>query len=270
MVDMENPMHYKVCGRGEKVLLFLHGWGGNCDSFLPLINILKDTYRCVSVDFHGHGATRAERVYTLRDFTSGVREVLQKENITSCAVIAHSFGGRVALDMSDDPRVNALVIIDGAGLKPRLTLKKLARKADYKIKKLLKKDTSDCGSPDYRALTPIMKATFNNIVNTRQDDVLGQIITPTLLIWGKDDCDTPLWMAHKMHKGIKGSRLVVLEGGHFCYLDHAFEVSGYIRNFLNGVYYGVDGGGNMRHSRDGAYSSHAGVDSVCGIQNSVK
>ena len=176
MCDMENGLNYEVYGNGEKVLLFLHGWGGDRRSFAPLVNILKDTYRCICVDFYGHGNTPATREYSLRDFTESVRRVMPAENVTSASVVAHSFGGRVALDIASDPRINALVIIDGAGIKPRLTLKKLARKADYKIKRLLKKDTSDCGSPDYRALTPIMKATFNNIVNTRQDDVLGQII----------------------------------------------------------------------------------------------
>lgn len=254
MCDMENGLNYEVYGNGEKVLLFLHGWGGDRRSFAPLVNILKDTYRCICVDFYGHGNTPATREYSLRDFTESVRRVMLDENVTSASVVAHSFGGRVALDIASDPRINALVIIDGAGIKPRLTLKKLLRKFVYRLKKAVKADTSRCGSPDYKALSPLMKATFVNIVNTYQNAVLPQINKPTLLIWGKKDCDTPLWMAHKMQKGIKNARLITLDGGHFCYLDHVFEVTGYIRNFLNGVYYGMDGVCDMRSASGGGGS----------------
>lgn len=267
MWDMDNCLHYKVFGRGEKALLFLHGWGGNSSSFAPLVNILKDTYYCICPDFYGHGETPCNAVYDLHDFTLGVGRVLEREGISRASIVAHSFGGRVALDMASDPRVNALVIMDGAGMKPRPSVRKFARTLDYRVKKLIGADTSRCGSPDYKALSPQMKATFVNVVNTRQNGVLGQINKPILLIWGKDDSDTPLYMAHKMHKGISASRLIVLSGGHFCYLDHAFEVAGYIRNFLNGVYYGVDSGGSGRHIGRGDGNARNGVDPACGIQD---
>ena len=43
----------------------------------------------------------------------------------------------------------------------------------------------------------------------------------TLLVWGKNDDDTPLYMAKIMKKNIPDSGLVVLENaGHFSYLDN--------------------------------------------------
>ena len=260
-------MHYIVKGKGEKTLLFLHGWGGSCASMMPLIDSLSDTYRCIAPDFYGHGQTSAEHVYFLHDFVDGVKRILEKERAEQVVVIAHSFGGRVALELAIEQRIKALVIMAGAGVKPRPTAKKLARKCKYALKKLLRRDLSDCGSPDFRALSPLMKRTFVNIVNTYQDDALCGIKKPVLLIWGKKDRDTPPYMAHKMHKGISASRLIVLSGGHFCYLDHAFEVAGYIRNFLNGVYYGVDSGGSGRHIGRGDGNARNGVDPACGIQD---
>lgn len=236
---MEEQMHYIVKGKGEKTLLFLHGWGGSHASMMPLIDSLSDTYRCIAPDFYGHGQTSAEHVYFLHDFVDGVKKILEKEGAKQVVVIAHSFGGRVALELALEPMIKALVIMDGAGVKPRPTLKRLARKCKYRLKKLLRRDLSDCGSPDFRALSPLMKRTFVNIVNTYQDDALCGIKKPVLLIWGKKDRDTPPYMAHKMHKRIKNSRLVMLEGGHFCYLDEVNKTLSLIRNFVNGVFYGM-------------------------------
>ena len=236
---MEEQMHYIVKGKGEKTLLFLHGWGGSHASMMPLIDSLSDTYRCIAPDFYGHGQTGAEHVYFLHDFIDGVKSILEEEGAEQVVVIAHSFGGRVALELALEQRIKALVIMDGAGVKPRPTLKRLARKCKYALKKLLRRDLSDCGSPDFRALSPLMKRTFVNIVNTYQDDALCGIKKPVLLIWGKKDRDTPPYMAHKMHKRIKNSRLVMLEGGHFCYLDEVRKTLSLIRNFVNGVFYGM-------------------------------
>ena len=68
--------------------------------------------------------------------------------------------------------------------------------------------------------TEVMRATFNKVINLDLTDKLKYIEQPTLLIWGENDTDTPLYMANLMEKKIKDSGLVVLEkSGHFSYLD---------------------------------------------------
>lgn len=229
-------------GSGEKTLLFLHGWGGSSASFAPLVNILCDTYRCLAPDFYGHGHTPAEHVCSVHDFALGVRNILNEKGVKEVIVVAHSFGGRVALDLVGDERIKGLVIIDGAGMKPRASVKKFFRALKYRLKKALRLDVSNCGSPDYKALSPLMKQTFVKVVNTHQDGVLRGIKQPVLLLWGKKDRDTPPYMAHRMHKRIKDCKAVFLSGGHFCYLDHVAEVCVFIRNFACGVFYGMVGG----------------------------
>ena len=80
-------------------------------------------------------------------------------------------------------------------------------------------DVSKCGSEDYRALDDVMKITFKNVVNLYLDNLLPAVNCPALIIWGRYDKDTPLYMAKRLKKGIKDSGLIILEGGHYSYLD---------------------------------------------------
>ena len=113
-----------------------------------------------------------------------------------------------------------LVLADAAGLKPRLSIKKRWAIRRYKALKRKGKAPQNAGSADYAALSPAMKKVFVRVVNTHLDGLLPKIDVPTLLFWGKEDADTPPYMARKFHKGIADSGLIMLEGaGHFAYAE---------------------------------------------------
>ena len=62
---------------------------------------------------------------------------------------------------------------------------------------------------------------INRIVTLDLTSKLKEIKNSTLLIWGENDTDTPLYMAKIMEKEIKDSGLVVIKNaGHFSYLDN--------------------------------------------------
>ena len=82
------------------------------------------------------------------------------------------------------------------------------------------------------ALSPAMKKVFVRIVNTHLDGLLAKIDVPTLLFWGKEDKDTPPYMAKRFHKGIKDSGLVMLNGaGHFAYAERGDVFNAAVRVF---------------------------------------
>ena len=89
------------------------------------------------------------------------------------------------------------------------------------------------GSPDYRALSPEMRKTFVKVISLDLTDRLEQIKAPTLLYWGAQDTETPLWMAQVMQERIPDAGLVVEEGaGHFAYLEHSAKFLRIVRSFL--------------------------------------
>ena len=78
----------------------------------------------------------------------------------------------------------------------------------------------NAGSQDYKALPDEMKQVFVRVVNQDLKSYLKDIKSPSLLIWGENDSDTPLIFGQTMEKLIPDAGLVVFPGaGHYAFLD---------------------------------------------------
>lgn len=237
----QTKIYYVIEGDGSPVL-FLHGWGGGIESFLGLQNQIRQKHTCINIDFPPFGKSEEPKVvFTLEDYVEIVLSILRKHNIKKVDIVAHSFGGRVAIFLARNTDIVAKLVLTGsAGIKPKNTFKKFFGKLRYKFFKLLvrlrifkKEVLLSFGSEDYKKLSPKMKKTFINIVTYNQKSMLKYIQVPTLLFWGKEDNETPMYMAKIMKKKIKDSCLLVYDGcGHFCYLEKFQEFSIIVRNFL--------------------------------------
>jgi pimeloyl-ACP methyl ester carboxylesterase len=247
-------VHYEVCGAGENVLM-LHGWGGRIGSFAPVIAGLSQYRRVIALDFPGFGETPPPpEPWSVTEYTGLVIEFIRRLGIEGCDIVAHSFGGRVAIMLaSEHPElVSKLVLVDAAGIRPRRTLKyhfkvrmfKLGKRVTRSracmrllgpIGRALEKKQKSAGSEDYRALSEDMRRTFVRVVNQDLRPLLPKIKAPTLLVWGDQDADAPLYMGRIMEKEIPGAGLVVFEGaGHFSYLDRFDQFMRVLRSFLGG------------------------------------
>ena len=231
---MGRSCRYEQEGQGRDVLL-LHGWGGGVDSWIPIYNHLKTECRVTAIDFPGHGGSGQpdESGWSVDEYTAFTAEFIEKIGITGCDIIAHSFGGRVAIKLAaEHPQlVGRLLLTGAAGLPPRrgamyyvkTAVIKACKRLTYLLPggaKLRERLGGRFGSADYRALPPAMRATFVKVVNQDLSQCLPLIQAETLLVWGRSDTATPLWMGQEMEKHIKGSALIVLEdAGHFAYLD---------------------------------------------------
>ena len=180
-------------------MIFLHGWGGDVRSFLFVAKNLG--VRATLVDFYGFGKTpHPDYPLTVKDFAEGVIETMDAAGIAKADIVGHSFGGRVAIYLAAyyPERVNKLVLVDSAGVKPRRGIKYYFK---ITLHKILKKFGGGLkGSDDYRALSPVMQATFRNVVNYDETPLLGRISAETAIFWGDNDKDTPLYMAKKLNK----------------------------------------------------------------------
>jgi pimeloyl-ACP methyl ester carboxylesterase len=75
---------------------------------------------------------------------------------------------------------------------------------------------------------------------TRGEDVLDGKLSgikhPTLIVWGREDLLTPMWMAERFNKEIPGSRLLVFEKcGHVPQIEKAAEFNAAVMKFLSGA-----------------------------------
>ena len=206
-------VHYEIGGHGERKVVLLHGWGCSEKLMAGISDALTPDMTVLRVDFPAHGESGfPPQPWGVPDFAANLLELLMKLDFLPCSVIAHSFGGRVAIELAaDHPERFEKLILTGA--------------AENLVQKY--------GSRDYAALSPEMRKTFVKVVGYDQSALLSHIKNPTLLIWGDRDTETPLWMGQQMEKEIADSGLVVLEGGtHFAYLEQAARFQTIVRQFL--------------------------------------
>ena len=234
--------------KGKPFVFFLHGWGGSKESFYVVKNHIATICNMVFVSFSGFGQSAEPKYpFSVEDYAKELKEVVdevaKKQKII---LVCHSFGARVAVKFASfyPEIVSKIMIVDGAGIKPRrsiayhfkvLRYKTLKKKVENK--KLDKKVLEKYGSSDYKMLSGVMKQTFVRVVNEDLKKYYKSLSCPVLLFWGKKDKDTPLYMAKKIKKLVKNSALIVIKGaGHFSYLDDRITFIEVLKEFILNVW----------------------------------
>lgn len=239
-------VYYEIAGKGKQVLL-LHGWGVDMSSFSPLIDFLQKDYKVIAFDFPGFGKSDPPKTtWDVGSYSAFLASFIKQTGLARTDIIAHSFGARVAIKLAvDQPdMINKLILVNGAGIKPRRTFKyhfktflaktvKIASKIlgnpDNKLKE---KIYHYIGSSDFQNAGP-MRNTFIKVISENLQSSLKRIMAPTLLIWGENDKDTPIYMGKIMEKEIRDAGLVILKNaGHYSYLDQFRQFCIVINNFL--------------------------------------
>jgi pimeloyl-ACP methyl ester carboxylesterase len=121
-------MYYETHGSGAP-LVMLHGGMLTIDlNFATLIPTLAQTHTVIGVEMQGHGRTaNIDRPITYPNLASDVVALLDHLGIDRAAVLGHSMGGGVALELavSHPQRVSAIVPISASvsrdGMHPDLS-----------------------------------------------------------------------------------------------------------------------------------------------------
>ena len=110
-------LYYETYGSGAPLVL-LHGGMLTIDlNFATLIPTLAQTHTVIGVEMQGHGRTaNIDREITYPNLASDVVALLDHLGIERAAVLGHSMGGGVALEMavSHPDRVSAIVPISAS------------------------------------------------------------------------------------------------------------------------------------------------------------
>lgn len=109
-------LYYEDIGGGRPVV-FLHGFTGSTRDWQAQIDLIKDGYRSVAMDFRGHGCSEAppsEEAYSVYQFSDDVYALLRHLDIEGCCLVGHSMGGFTALQFAlDHPdMIKGLVLVD--------------------------------------------------------------------------------------------------------------------------------------------------------------
>lgn len=232
-------------------VLVLHGWGASIDAIGSILAGLGDDLELIAVDLPGHGEADPPPVgWGVPQFADFVVAVLAQLGVARVSLLGHSFGGRVSIVLAQTrPDLIARVIITGgAGLKPKRKPSYYSKVAVAKAgrvvgavgggpgKELQDRMRRKIASTDWLEASPAMRDTFRLVIGEDLAPRLPEITRPTLLIWGADDADTPLWMGEEMERQIPGSALITLPGAaHYAYAEKAGEFNTIASHFLSGA-----------------------------------
>ena len=198
-------------------LVFLHGYLSCKESFYHQITFLKNFYRVTAFDFWGMGKSEAlSAAWSVGDYAEHTSKLLRELGIRDANLIAHSFGGRVALKLlarQEQPFRRAL-LTGCAGLLPRRGLGYALRVKSYRVVRKIAPKFAErkFGSEEYRTLSPVMRESYKKIVNEDLAPCAQKIRIPVLYVFGEKDTATPPYMAERLHRLTRGSGLVYMEG----------------------------------------------------------
>jgi pimeloyl-ACP methyl ester carboxylesterase len=243
-VDLPGGFHVHYRDEGapnQPVLVLLHGFGDSFTSWEGWVRELKDRFRIISLDFPGHGLTRAPQGYQLdgaglADFVDTFATALA---LPKFAVAGNSMGGGAAwqLAVRHPDRIDALILVDAAGFpneKPPTETplafkilqypigRAILRNIDNRplINEGLKTDVYDKSlitpavvdrwaefqrAPGHRA---ILMAINLRTQTQATADLLGTIHVPTLVMHGESDLLIEPASARKFVAAIPGARLI--------------------------------------------------------------
>jgi pimeloyl-ACP methyl ester carboxylesterase len=113
-------LHYQDDGDPTApVIVLLHGFGDSYTSWEGWVPVLKPQFRVISLDFPGHGLTRAPEGYQLggEGLADLVDAFAARLALPPFAVAGNSMGGGVAWQFAvrHPERLNALILVDAAG-----------------------------------------------------------------------------------------------------------------------------------------------------------
>ena len=112
---MAAALHVHEFGPADGIpLLALHGLTGHGGRWRALAEQQLPGYRVLAPDLRGHGRSTALPPWTLEQHAADVLAVIDRYRLDAVPVLAHSFGGAVALQLSRFARgrVSRLVLLD--------------------------------------------------------------------------------------------------------------------------------------------------------------
>lgn len=227
---------YIRMGEG-KDLVFLHGYLASKESFYPQISYFSRFFRVTALDFPGFGeAEPVPAAWSVSDYADWTQEALGALGIGFPHVVAHSFGGRVAVKcLSRADTFDRAVLTGCAGIVPKRTLGYRLRVKAYRAVRTVAPRYAErhFGSAEYRQLPPLMRESYKKIVNEDLRGDAKQIARPVLFVNGTRDRAVPPDSVRVYLSCVPESKVFWMEDcGHFAHLENPLAFNAAAEEFL--------------------------------------
>jgi pimeloyl-ACP methyl ester carboxylesterase len=264
-------LHVHEEGEGRKVAILIHGWSSSWFAMSPLLALLTARgYRCLAVDLPGYGKSPKlpERVTisAYRELIAGlIREVSEKPVV----LIGHSMGGMTSITLAKahpelvermvllcptisgnlSTRINItlgpFVLLERSPITNALVtaLEPLMPVTDRLLRPALFAHRTRIKEEDYERIKADTRRRDQGRIRAecfwamRDNDLrgkIGDIKTPTLIIWGMEDNTVPLRDASLVAEEWPDADLrIIPNAGHWPHFEAPKVTEQYIRGFLS-------------------------------------
>ena len=246
-------LYFQNQGSGPEVVL-IHGFLGSSIIFKPLTEHLTTQFSVTTIDLPGFAGSYDIPVpATVEELSEMVVETIRLAGIERCAVLGHSLGAWIALEISiQQPNLLEKSVLYGGspdGYCPErfetyeesierirsVGIKPFAADLAAEWFRHGKKDpmyplARDAGRNSNEEASILHVKSWNN---WKARDRLREVKTPTLIICGDCDRSTHPDLSIEMWKKIEGSHLFIIPNtGHIAHLESMDEFNSIVTRFL--------------------------------------
>jgi pimeloyl-ACP methyl ester carboxylesterase len=252
------PMTVRQRTASGKPLVFLHGIGGNADSWRKQYAAFDSSFRVIGWDAPGYGGSFdfPDETPALEDYASALAALLEALKLEQAVVVGHSLGALIAACAAAKFPARFERLVLAACSSGHATYEPSRREAMLKMRL----DAFSGGDPSAyarsrmknlfspEAAPEVLEEAVGVMAQIKQpgfpqatrmvsaSDIfpyLGRIKAPTRVICGTDDMVTPATMNIKIAESIAGADFIPIEGaGHWLHLEFADQFNEAVRSFV--------------------------------------
>jgi sigma-B regulation protein RsbQ len=264
MTKSQKKLNAQILGKGEKTILFVHGYGCDQNMWRFITPAFETSYKIVLIDLVGSGqsdlnAYDFDKYKTLQAHADDLIDLIQELDLKDVVLVGHSVSAMIgALSSIKNPTVFDCIIMIGPS--PRYI-------SDHSYNGGFSKESIDelmealdskylgwssaitpviMGNPERPELSQELKNSFcrNNpeiakhfarvtfLGDNRAD--LAKVTVPTLILQSSSDVIAPIHVGIYVQQNIKDSQLIQLKAkGHCPHLSEPEETIQSMKQFLN-------------------------------------
>lgn len=258
----DTPVRYADAGRGEQVVLLLHGYLESIEVWEEFAGALGRQYRVICVDLPGHGFSDwgGRRVIGIDYMADTVAAVLDAAGVERCTAVGHSMGGYVALALAvNHPRrVEGLVLFHSSpnADSPEKAANRLreVELVEAGKKEMLARVNPGKGfaTANLRRCAEAIGELAEQVMMTDDEAIAGvlrgmaerpdrneamrRLSVPELMIFGRDDNYIPVPAAEAMAQAQPQAQVAWLDGaGHMGFIEQPDQSLAILTDFLTSI-----------------------------------
>ena len=220
----------------SKEIYIIHGWTYSIEPWTSVVSILRSNGVTVHQLRVPGLTTDSPDVWDVPGYVQWLRGELK--DAKQPIVLGHSNGGRISLNYlkAYPDSFEKLILLNAAGINvsnQKISFKRRVFRIAAKVLKPLKYIPLVrkvvyrlIGGSDYDHAPANMKKTLHNMLESDKQLTLGDITTPTAVLWGKNDPITPLAQGRKMAHDLPNATIREFDGwAHAPYITHPVELA---------------------------------------------